>query len=173
MFRHLRDHYDGGTIHRPGRKDGDPQGWSVCMHPEPATGATAAAIVAELGPERPVIAWCAQTTPCTSVFLPLPVGAALPEALTQGAGEPDGQSTWWLMKALGDRVMEDPARRTPAVQRVWHAWEQELVAEVRADRAGTGGRVARQVEATLHRREALFEAMAAAEPAVQGGTSPG
>ena len=50
MFRHLRDHYDGGTIHRPGRKDGDPEGWSVCMHPEPATGATAAAMVAELGP---------------------------------------------------------------------------------------------------------------------------
>src|SRR5262249_8572393 len=84
MLRHLRDHYEGGTIHHPGRKDGDPQGWSVCMHPEPATGATAAAMVAELGPERPVIAWCAQTTPCTSVFLPLPGGAVLPEVRTRG-----------------------------------------------------------------------------------------
>ena len=88
MLRHLRDHYDGGTIHRPGRKDGDPEGWSVCMHPEPATGATAAAMVAELGPETPVIAWCAQTTPCTSVFLPVAVGAALPEALTRGRASP-------------------------------------------------------------------------------------
>ena len=75
MLRHLRDHYDGGTVHRPGRKDGDPEGWSVCMHPEPATGATAAAMVAELGRDGPVIAWCAQTTPCTSVFLPVAVGA--------------------------------------------------------------------------------------------------
>ena len=71
MLRHLRDHYDGGTVHRPGRKDGDPQGWSVCMHPEPAAGATAAAMVAELGGAGPVVAWCALTTPCTSVFLPV------------------------------------------------------------------------------------------------------
>ena len=89
MMRHLRDHYDGGTIHRPGRKDGDPRGWSVCMHPEPATGATAAGMVAELGGDEPVVAWCAQTTPCTSVFLPLAVGAELPEPLTRGSGEPD------------------------------------------------------------------------------------
>jgi secernin len=173
MLRHLRDHYDGGTIHRPGRKDGDPQGWSVCMHPEPATGATAAAMVAELGSEPPVIAWCAQTTPCTSVFLPLTVGAALPEALTHGTGEPDGRSAWWLMKALGDRVMGDPVGRTPAVQRVWHAWERELAAEVEADRAGTGRHVARRVEAMLHRRQTLLEVIAAAEPAVQGGKSDG
>jgi dipeptidase len=138
MFRHLRDHYDGGTIHRPGRKDGDPEGWSVCMHPEPATGATAAAMVAELGRETPVIAWCAQTTPCTSVFLPVAVGAELPPALTAGTGEPDGRSSWWLMKALGDEVMHDPASRTPVVQRMWQAWERALHAEVSRDRQAPG-----------------------------------
>ena len=169
MQRHLRDHYDGGTIHRPGRKDGDPQGWSVCMHPDPATGATAAAMVAELGRESPVIAWCAQTTPCTSVFLPVAVGVELPDALTRGTGEPDGRSAWWLMKALGDEVMSDPAGRAPAVQRVWHAWEQELLAEVAADRAATGQALADRVERMLHRREALQQQMAAGQPAAHGG----
>jgi hypothetical protein len=24
-------HYDGGTVHRPGRKDGDPEGWSLTI----------------------------------------------------------------------------------------------------------------------------------------------
>ena len=169
MLRHLRDHYDGGTIHRPGRKDGDPQAWSVCMHPDPATGATAAAMVAELGWERPVIAWCAQTTPCTSVFLPLAVGAELPDALTRGSGEPDGRSAWWLMKALGDAVTADPVRWTPGVQRVWHAWERELRAEVAADRGATGRHLARRVDAMLHRRQALLEQMLAGRPAAQGG----
>ena len=96
-MRHLRDHYDGGTVHRPGRKDGDPEGWSVCMHPEPATGATAAAMVAELGGRRPVIAWCAQTTPCTSVFLPVAVGSRPARRAHRGArADRDGRSAWWL-----------------------------------------------------------------------------
>jgi len=169
MLRHLRDHYEGGTIHHPGRKDGDPQGWSVCMHPEPATGATAAAMVAELGRENPVIAWCAQTTPCTSVFLPVAVGAPLPDALTRGSGAPDARSAWWLMKALGDEVMADAVGRTPAVQHVWHAWERELLAEVAADRTATGRDLARRVEQMLRRREALLEQMAAGRPAAHGG----
>ena len=172
MLRHLRDHYDGGTVHRPGRKDGDPEGWSVCMHPEPATGATAASMVAELGAERPVIAWCAQTTPCTSVFLPVAVGGAdLPGALTTGTGEPDGRSAWWLMKALGDEVMRDPAGRTLVVQRVWHAWERELHAAIVADRGVAARGLSGRVEDMLRRRETLFRQVASTPPAVQGGSS--
>jgi secernin len=169
MLRHLRDHYDGGTLHRPGRKDGDPQGWSVCMHPEPATGATAAAMVAELGGEGPGVAWCALTTPCTSVFLPVAVGAELPAALTRGSGEPDGQSAWWLMKALGDEVMIDPVGRTPPVQDAWHAWERELLAEVAADRAGTGRNLSQRVARMLHRRATLLDQMRAGRSAAHGG----
>jgi dipeptidase len=169
MLRHLRDHYDGGTVHRPGRKDGDPQGWSVCMHPEPATGATAAAMVAELGGAGPIVAWCALTTPCTSVFLPVAVGAELPLALTRGAGEPDAQSAWWLMKALGDEVMVDPVGRTPAVQRAWHAWERELLAEVDADRAATGHELGPRVARMLRERERLLDRLAAAGAAAHGG----
>ncbi len=169
MLQHLRDHYDGGTIHRPGRKDGDPRGWSVCMHPEPATGATAAAMVAELDGDGPVVAWCAQTTPCTSVFLPLAVGAELPEALTRGAGDPDPRSAWWRMKALGDWVMGDPGARTPAVQAVWHAWEQELFEALAADRAAAGRDLDQRVERMLHRCEMLLAQMAAGQPVAHGG----
>src|SRR5262249_57127615 len=127
VMRRLRDHYEGGTVHRPGRKEGDPQGWSVCMHPEPATGATAAGMVAELPRDERItaIAWCSLTTPCTSLFLPIPVpvGAPLPAPLATGAGEPDPASAWWRMKALGDAVMADPAGRAPGVQAVWAARE--------------------------------------------------
>jgi hypothetical protein len=104
------------------------------------------------------------------VFLPVAVGAELPDALTRGSGEPDGRSAWWLMKALGDEVMADPVGRTPAVQRVWHAWERELLAGVAADRAATGRDLARRVEGMLRRRRALLEEMAAGQPAAEGGT---
>ena len=60
MMRHLRDHHEGGTVPVRGRKDGDPLGWSVCMHPEPGVSATAASLVAELprdrgGARRPLV----------------------------------------------------------------------------------------------------------------------
>lgn len=132
LMRHLRDHYDGGTVHRSGRKDGDPLGWSVCMHPDPGVSATAAGMVAELprDPGRPVVAWCALTTPCTSVFLPfaVPLAGPLPAPLTTGTGDPDPASAWWRMKALGDAVMRDPLGRTPIVQTEWQAWEREWLA---------------------------------------------
>jgi dipeptidase len=169
MLRHLRDHYDGGTVHRPGRKDGDPLGWSICMHPEPAIGATAAGMVAELGGPGPVVAWCALGTPCTSVFLPLAVGSALPEALIRGSGEPDPGSAWWLMKALGDEVMIDPVGRTPAVQSAWRALEGRLLAEVARDREAAGRGVGQRVGRMLRERDALLAEMAAGRLAVHGG----
>ena len=73
------------------------------------------------------------------------------------------------MKALGDEVMRDPVGRTPAVQRVWHAWEQELLAEVAADRAAPGRTLAGRVEEMLRRRETLQEQLAAGSRAAHGG----
>jgi dipeptidase len=160
MMRHLRDHYASGTVHRPGRKDGDPEGWSVCMHPEPATAATAASLVAELAPEGPVTAWCALATPCTGVFLPLAVGTPLPDPLTAGAGEPDFRSAWWLMKALGDEVMRDPEPRTRAVQYVWHAWERQLLAEVARDPDSAAREADARVQKMLRRRQLLLDQLA-------------
>ena len=147
LMRHLRDHYDGGTVHRPGRKEGDPRAWSVCMHPDPATGATAASMVVELARDAPgpVTAWCSMTTPCTSPFLPVSIDVTLPGPLESGSGEPDDRSAWWLLKALGDRVATDLAARTPLVQAVWQSWEAEMRAAVAEDpatvRTGLGARV--------------------------------
>jgi dipeptidase len=169
MMRHLRDHYDGGTVHRPGRKDGDPLGWSVCMHPEPATGATAAGMVAELTRPGPVVAWCALSTPCTGVFLPVAAGVELPDALARGVGEPDPESAWWLMKALSDEVMRDPERRSRAVQYVWHTWERQLLAEVAADRGAAARDLGRLVDRLLYRRQVLLDQITVGRATGRGG----
>ncbi len=72
------------------------------------------------------------------------------------------------MKALGDEVMHDPAGRTPAVQRVWHAWERELYAEASRDRQAPGRNLPRRVEEMLRQRETLLREVAAS-PAANGG----
>ena len=127
-------------------------------------------MVAELGGEGPVVAWCALTTPCTSVFLPVAVGAELPAALTRGSGEPDAQAAWWLMKALGDEVMVDPvashARRATRVARVG--------ARAASPRSRPTGpvptrRLGQHVAAMLQERETLLDQLAAVRPAVHGG----
>lgn len=130
LFRHLRDHYAGGTIHVPGRKDGQPEGWSVCMHPGPGVSATAASLVAELpdDPREPMRLWCSMAPPCTGAFLPVAFEAPLPAALTHGGPDPDPASYWWTMKALQDAVMRDPQRLTPLVQEAWFAWEADALA---------------------------------------------
>ena len=85
MLRHLRDHYDGGTVHRPGRKDGDPRGLVRLHAPRAGDRRDGGRHGRGAGRESPVIAWCAQTTPCTSVFLPVAVGAELPASADRGA----------------------------------------------------------------------------------------
>jgi hypothetical protein len=72
------------------------------------------------------------------------------------------------MKALGDEVMHDPASRTPGVQRAWHAWERELLAETGRDRQTPGRHLARRVEEMLRRRETLLSEVAGL-PVTQGG----
>jgi secernin len=159
MMRHLRDHHEGGTVHRPGRKDGDPLGWSVCMHPDPGTSATAASLVAELprDPAIPMATWCSLTTPCTSVFLPVALDAPLPEPLKRGEGTSDPASAWWAMKALGDAVQKDPGRLTPIVQREWSAWEAALLEEARRDGTCAGTGLPGRVSELLRRRRELLE----------------
>lgn len=163
MMRHLRDHHEGGTVHVPGRKEGDPRGWSVCMHPDPGVSATAASMVAELPRERDVSpgVWCSQATPCTSAFLPVAVDAPLPAPLVTGGGEPDPASSWWAMKTLADAVMVDPARFTPPVQDVWSAWEQEIEAEGPQAVAAVAARLPERVATILRLRDALVAAVRA------------
>jgi len=157
LMRHLRDHYQEGTVHRPGRAADDPRGWSVCMHPGPGVSATAAGMVVELPaePARPLVAWCAMGTPCSSLFLPVPVGVPLPEALTRGKGEPEAGSAWWALKRLGDVVQQDPVRLTPRVQAAWGRWEAALLAEQAAEPGRAAGELAARVAELLERSERL------------------
>lgn len=161
MMRHLRDHNEGGTVHRPGRKDGDPLGWSVCMHPDPGTSATAASLVAELprDPAVPMALWCSLATPCTGAFLPVGLDGALPEPLTRGKGTPDPASAWWAMKALSDAAMRDPVRLTPIVQAQWAAWEAALLQDADRDRTGVGRRLSERVTEMLRRQRGLLDTL--------------
>lgn len=151
MMRHLRDHYESGTLHTPGRPADDPRGWTVCMHPGPSTSATAASLVAELAmdPTVPMRLWCSMGTPCTSAFLPVPFGASLPEALTRGEGEPCADSFWWEMKRLGDAAMRDPLRLVPIIQAHWGPWEAALVADAGRHRPDPSADLRVRVEAVI------------------------
>jgi dipeptidase len=159
VMRHLRDHYESGPVHRPGRKDGDPQGWSVCMHPDPGTSATAASLIAELPGNggRPIVAWCSLTTPCTAGFVPILPGAALPAWLSTGTGEPDPRSAWWALKQLGDLVMRDPERLTPMVQTAFGELEAALLVEAARDPQAVGARLEAHVAALAGRHRALVD----------------
>lgn len=159
LMRHLRDHGDGGPVHRPGRKDGDPEAWSICMHPDPGLGATAASLVAELPRDggRPVVAWCSLTTPCTAAFLPIVPGTALPDWLATGTGEPDPRSAWWTLKQLGDLVMRDPGRLAPIVQAVFGPWEAAMLAEAARDPRGLPAGLAERVAGLRARHRELID----------------
>ena len=50
------------------------------------------------------------------------------------------------------------------MQRVWHAWERELFAEVSRDRDAPGRNLPRRVEEMLRRRETLLSEVAAGRP---------
>lgn len=157
LMRHLRDHYDSGAVQRPGRREDDPRGWSVCMHPGPSLSATAAGMVVELSadPAGPLVAWCALSTPCTSVFLPIPINVPLPDPLTHGNGTPHPTSAWWRLKQLGDEAQRDPARRTPIVQAVWGPWEAALLHDQQSDPARARTQLASHVHDLLARTDDL------------------
>jgi len=157
LMRHLRDHYEGGTVHIPGRQKGNPLGWSICMHQNPGASATAASLIAELpeDPDVPMTLWCSMGTPCTGVFIPLPFGESLPDILTHGTGSASQDSLWWIMKALGDVVMTDPARLTPVVQAYWQAWEADLLADWARDRRSIAQHVRERVEDLVCRLQIL------------------
>src|SRR5262249_2580031 len=135
-------------------------GWSVCMHPEPAMGATAAGMVAELPRDArtPCIAWCSLTTPCTSLFLPLPVplGVALPAPLATGTGEADPASAWWRLQALPDAVLAAAAGRAPGVHAVWAAREREWLDCIGQDRDAAGHDLEDRVREMLDRQQDLL-----------------
>lgn len=159
LMRHLRDHYEGGTIYQPGRRDGDPRAWSVCMHPNPGVSATAASMVVDLPSDRaiPMGIWCSLATPCTSVFLPIDLAKPLPDPLTTGTGQADPTSAWWALKQMSDAVMQDPRVFTPIVQKVWSALEAEMLEVWSHDRGSAAARISDWVTRMLTHQRALLE----------------
>jgi secernin len=160
MMRHLRDHFASGTVHTPETPD-SPRPRSVCCHPGRFDSATAASMVVELRADQSApIAWCSMATPCTGVFLPVQVGSNLPASMLIGGGEEDDASLWWAMRALAEIVDHDPKRLTPPVQRLWGAWEDELLAATAADPASAARNLNARVEELLDRRSQLIETLA-------------
>lgn len=122
--RTMRDHYDGGDVHVPGRMADDEKYYSVCMHADPV-GTTTASMVVELhgDPSRPLLAWVALTSPCVSPYLPVFVDAPLPVELTEGGAETSTGGAWHRFKALLTEVEQDFALLGPVVRGFWREFE--------------------------------------------------
>ena len=152
MMEHLRDHFDSGTLYVPPDPE-NPKPRSICCHPGTwASGIAASMVVALTDHEHPLIAWCSMSTPCTSVFLPVPVGSTLPTSLTTGGSEEDETSLWWSMRRLAELVELDPLRNAPTVQQTWSAWEAELLAATAAEPDTAAVLLQSRVEELLDKR---------------------
>ncbi len=126
MMRALRDHYDGGTVFAPGRAPDDGKFFTICMHAEPV-GSTTASVVAHLrAADGEAVYWASVGAPCCGVFMPLYMGGEIPKPLTQAGSEFSEDSVWWRFRKLNDLVSADYAGRTPRVQRIWGALEDEF-----------------------------------------------
>jgi len=153
-MRHLRDHIATGRIPHPNGV-GRP---SVCIHPGQNPTATAASMVVELTARSgdPVIAWCAMTTPCTTAFLPIPVGVPLPAPLTTGEGHYAAASAWWRLKRMEEWVETQPEARSAVVRRHWAAWEADLLDQTRAHAGSAAARLGSRTAELLERADALL-----------------
>jgi secernin len=169
MMRHLRDHYDGGTVYVRAAAVEKPRPLSICLHPEDREGATAASMVVDLtAARRQPIAWCSMATPCSGVFIPVPVGEPVPSAWTIGGEQHDERSLWWSMRALAEAIRRDYVSLTPLVQSEWFAWETELVRETYADPDSSAQKLEERTARLLARRGALLDQIDAHKPARSG-----
>jgi len=127
MFRHLRHHQPdvGAEPPAPNRPR------SICCHPDQYPDSTCASMVVELNDVvRHGVAWCSMATPCSGVFIPVPIGAPIPEPLLNGTGESAPWSVWWSMRHLQELVDTDREKLNPVVRETWRAWEEDLLREV-------------------------------------------
>ena len=132
----LRDHYDGGPVHHPGRAPDDEKYYSVCMHADPV-GTTTASMVTRLGADgEPLVYWGSLGSPCVGVFLPYYLDGELPEVLGRGGEHSSVDSPWWRFKELLTLVERDFGEYGPRVRAFWDEFE----AEVEAQRADTEAR---------------------------------
>jgi secernin len=131
--RVMRDHYEAGDVHAPGRMPDDERFFSVCMHAGPV-GVTAASMIVELGaapdgPPRPV--WVSFCNPCVSPYLPVFPEAPIPADYLTGGGTAEDGSAWWRFKRLLAAVEQDFPRHARRVRDAWRNFEREI--EVRTE----------------------------------------
>ena len=128
----LRDHYDGGPVHRQRPVD-DPHFFSLCMHADPLDNTTAA-IVASLPADPDAIApvWVCLGSPCTGAFLPCYLEGDVPAILAAGGAQAERGAPWWRMRELLSLVERDFERFAPRVQQAWGAFEAAAVKEAAA-----------------------------------------
>ncbi|WP_329381496.1 C69 family dipeptidase [Streptomyces sp. NBC_01716] len=125
--RVLRDHLEDTFLGGPSFDAARPDFHTLCMHEHPSGftwGNTAASLIVELHAEPgPLTLWWCPTTPCTGVYLPVPLEVeTLPEALTLPLPGPsrdprdhprathDPASVWWQWQHLLDAAKEPGAR---------------------------------------------------------------
>ena len=143
--RVMRDHYEAGDVHEPGRMPDDERFFSVCMHAGPV-GVTAASMIVELGTApggapRPV--WVSFCNPCVSPYLPIFPEAPIPAAYLTGGRTAEDGSAWWRFKRLLTAVEQDFPRHARRVRDAWSGFEREIEARterVVADAAAKSGR---------------------------------
>lgn len=149
--RIMRDHYDAGEVHSPGRMPDDERFFSVCMHAGPV-GVTAASMIVELGAAadaRPTPVWVSFCNPCISPYLPVFPEARLPVEFTTGGRTEDEASAWWRFKRLLTAVEQDFPRRGPLVRDAWKRYERDLGARTDRMAAEATGKSARERTAVL------------------------
>ena len=132
--RVMRDHYEAGDVHAPGRMPDDERFFSVCMHAGPV-GVTAASMIVELGASpggAPQPVWVSFCNPCVSPYLPVFPEAVIPAAYAAGGRTADDESAWWRFKRLLTAVEQDFPRHARRVRDAWRSYEQELEARTEA-----------------------------------------
>jgi hypothetical protein len=91
---------------------------------------TAASMIAPLYAEgkRPPLAWCAFGPPCVSVYFPVFLDAALPDAFSTAGQQPNAASVWWRTQRLHEHLCRNPRRVdsvSEAIARLQARFDQE------------------------------------------------
>jgi dipeptidase len=155
LRRLLADHYEGmqGEV--------DPFGSSAGPTPLCQHGAggriTAASMVAPLHTDssRPTLAWCAFGPPCVSVYFPVFLDAALPEAFANAGQQPNAASVWWRTQRLHEHLCRNPRRveqASESMSRLQARFDQEAE-EIAAEMAPLKSR--REMD-ELQRRGSIY-----------------
>jgi len=135
MMAALRDH--GETGHTDPNWTPD-RGWTMdtlCAHASLGplrNSQTTGSLVAHLTAENPTIWATGTAAPCTGLFKPLYLGAAMPALRPASQGTYQSGTLWWDHERLHRAVIADYATRLPVYREERDALEQQSLAESRS-----------------------------------------